>query len=137
MLFRSLTFFATLAMASLIWFGIRYGIEVALARRQRRSHDNDWDRVIASIKLRLPRNAEFAVLEHQVWFSDDRNRQAAKVILAANGFDASETETYEKGTKYWLLTWRATVLDNVKVEIGKVAGFVKEYGGRYSGLSLR
>lgn len=126
-----------MAITYAFWFGVRYAIGAFRARRLQRANDGDWDRIIASIKLRLPRNAEFAVLEHQIWFSDDRNRQAAKAILMQNGFEASETETYEKGTRYWLLAWRPTVFDNVRAEIGKVGGFVKSYGGRYTGLSLR
>lgn len=106
------------------WFGLRYAIETVRLRRYRRREDSDWDQVIASLKLRVPRNAEFAVLEHQMWFSDDRNRQAAKAILLQNGFEASETETHEK-ERYWLLVWRSAVFDNVRAEIGKVVGFVQ------------
>jgi hypothetical protein len=137
MLFRSLTWLAVMAITWVFWFGVRHAIEVVRLRRLQRADDGDWDQIIASIKLRLPSRAEFAVLEHQVWFSDDRNRQAAKSILLQNGFEASETETYEKGTRYWLLAWRPTVFDNVKAEIGKVGEFVQSYGGRYTRLGLR
>jgi len=137
MLFRSLTWLAVMAITWVFWFGVRHAIEVVRLRRLQRADDGDWDQIIASIKLRLPSRAEFAVLEHQVWFSDDRNRQAAKSILLQNGFEASETDTYEKGTRYWLLAWRPTVFDNVKAEIGKVGGFVQSYGGRYTRLGLR
>lgn len=137
MAFASLTWIAVMAITSVFWFGVRYAIGVVRVRRLQRADDGDWDQIIASIKLRLPSKAEFAVLEHQVWFSDDRNRQAAKRILLENGFEASEAETYEKGTRFWLLAWRPTVFDNVKAEIGKVIGFVQSYGGRYTRLGLR
>ncbi|MGC1381658.1 MAG: hypothetical protein WA814_11630 [Candidatus Baltobacteraceae bacterium] len=137
MIFQSLTWLAVMGVTFALWFGVRYAIEAVRIRHVQRAHDNDWDRIIASIKLRLPRNAEFAVLEHQIWFSDDRNRQAAKAIFVQNGFDASEAETYEEGTKYWLLAWRSAVFSNVRTEIGKVAGFAQSYGGRYAGLGLR
>jgi hypothetical protein len=136
-IFQSLTWIAVMAITYAFWVGVRYAIEAARARRLRRANANDWDQVLASIKLRLPRNAEFAIFEHQIWFSDDRNRQAAKAILVQNGFDSSETETYEKGTKYWILASRSAVLDSVETEIGKVARFVRSYGGRYTGLGLR
>ena len=135
-IFQSLTGIATIVVGYSVWFALRYGIERIRLRRLQRQEVTDWDQVIASLKLRLPRNAEFAVLEHQMWFSDDRNRQAAKAILAQNGFETSETETYEKGTRYWLLVWRSAVFDNVKAEIGKVVGFVESFGGRYTGLGL-
>ena len=120
-----------------VWFGVRYGIEIIRVRRAARAEETDWDQVIAGLRLRLPRGSELAVLEHQVWFFDDRNREAAKAVLLKNAFEISEAETYEKRTKYWLLAWRPAVLDNVKTEIGKVAGFVQSYGGRYSRIGLR
>jgi hypothetical protein len=58
-------------------------------------------------------------------------------VEAVRVFEASEAETYGKGTKYWLLAWRSAVFDNVKAEIGKVASFTQSYGGRYTGLGLR
>ncbi len=137
MIFQSLTWLAVMTVTYAFWFGVRYAAEAVRVRRLQRAQASDWDRIIASIKLRLPRNAEFAVLEQQLWFSDDRNRQAAKAVLVRNGFDASEAETYGKGTKYWLLAWRSAVFENVKTEIGKVAGFTRSYGGRYTGLGLR
>jgi hypothetical protein len=137
MIFQSLTWLAVMTVTYAFWFGVRYAVETARLRRRQSADANDWDRIIASIRLRLPHGAEFAVLEHQIWFSDDRNRQAAKAVLVRNGFEASEAETYGKGTKYWLLAWRSAVFDNVKTEIGKVAGFTGSYGGRYSGLGLR
>lgn len=137
MIFQSLTWLAVMTVTYAFWFGVRYAVETARLRRRQIADANDWDRIIASIRLRLPHGAEFAVLEHQIWFSDDRNRQAAKAVLVRNGFEASEAETYGKGTKYWLLAWRSAVFDNVKTEIGKVAGFTGSYGGRYSGLGLR
>lgn len=137
MIFRSLTWITILAITYAFWFVVRYVIEIVRVRRLQRADDCDWDRIIASIKLRVPRNAEFAVLEHQVWFSDNRNRQAARAVLIQNGFETSDTETYEHGTKYWLLAWRSTVFDNVKTEIGRVGGFVRSYGGRYTGPGLR
>jgi hypothetical protein len=137
MIFQSLTWLAVMAVTYAFWCGVRYAVAAFRVRRLRRAHDSDWDRIIASIRLRLPHGAEFAVLEHQIWFSDDRNRQAAKADLVRNGFETSEAETYGKGTKYWLLAWRSAVFDNVKTEIGKVAGFTASYGGRYTGLGLR
>ena len=93
MIFASLTWLAVMALTYAFWSAVRYAIEAVRVRRLQRAHANDWDRIIASLKLRLPHNAEFAVLEHQIWFSDDRNRQAAKAVLVRNGFDASEAET--------------------------------------------
>jgi hypothetical protein len=137
MIFQSLTWLAVMAVTYAFWFGVRHAVEAVRVRRLQSADANDWDRIIASIRLHLPYGAEFAVLEHQIWFSDDRNRQAAKAILERNGFEASEAETYGKGAKYWLLAWRSAVFDNVKAEIGKVASFTQSYGGRYTGLGLR
>ncbi|MGA2760474.1 MAG: hypothetical protein ABSF08_09175, partial [Candidatus Cybelea sp.] len=133
MIFQSLTWLAVMAVTYAFWFGVRSAVEAVRVRRLQRAHEGDWDRIIASMRLRLPRGAEFAVLEHQIWFSDDRNRQAARAVLVRNGFEASEAETYGKGTKYWLLAWRSAVFDNVKTEIDNVAGFTRSYGGRYTG----
>lgn len=135
-LYQALTGIAVIIVGGVILSALRYAIALIRFRRAVRQQEIDWDQVIASLKLRVPRNAEFAVLEHQMWFSDDRNRQAAKAILVQNGFETNETETHEKGTRYWLLAWRSAVFDNVKLEIAKVAGFVQSYGGRYTGLGL-
>lgn len=84
--FQSLTGIATMVVACAALLALRYGIERVRLRTFQRQVRTDWDQVIASLKLRVPPNAEFAVLEHQMWFSDDRNRQAAKAILTQNNF---------------------------------------------------
>ncbi len=72
-----------------------------------------------------------------MWFSDDRNRLAAKEVFCKNGFDASEAETHERPPKYWLLAWRPVTFGNLQVEMGRVAALAKSFGGRYTNIGLR
>jgi hypothetical protein len=110
---------------------LRYIASASERRRLERENVRQRDELIASLRLRLPEGAEFARLEHQMFFYDERNRQAAERVFLANGFDVRSTETYEKRTKFWLLAVRAAMIDRVPEECGKVIEFSRSYSGRY------
>jgi hypothetical protein len=114
-----------------ISFLIRYVNDTLLLKRLRKTDAMDRDALIASLRLRLPDRSELVALEHQMYFKDERNRAAAAEIFVKNGFDTKTAETYENGTKFWLMATRSALVDRVPDELLRVADFSKSYGGRY------
>jgi hypothetical protein len=102
------------------------------ARQRVRSEATAGEQVVASLRLRLPANAELVAVEHEMFFYDERNRDAARSIFEDNGFSVSTAETYDGRAKYWQLASRTCMVDKVLEEVGRVYGFVKQYGGRYN-----
>jgi hypothetical protein len=131
--------FTTVApvFAVLAGWAIMYFLRHLAAQRREKSQLVDWEQMIASIRLRLPPGAEIVVLEHQMYFNDPRNREAATKVFQKNSFEVTATETYQKRTRYWLLAVRSAMIDRVPQEIQQVYGFVQSYGGRYEGLTSR
>jgi hypothetical protein len=101
-------------------------------RQHARSEASANERLMASLRLRLPANAEFVTLEHEMFFYDPRNRDAARGVFAENGFTVTTAETYDGRAKYWLLASRTCLVDKVLGELGRVYEFSKHYGGRYN-----
>lgn len=126
---------ATLLALASGQFIVRHFARRAAARRAQQEAFKGWDQVIASIRLRLPPGAELVVLEHQMWFYDERNRTGALGVFAKNGFEAKTAETYDKRTKYWLLASRSTMIDRIQEELKRVHDFATSYGGRYDQCS--
>lgn len=103
-------------------------------RRRRRDELHEvaaGDRFIASIRLRLPPGAQMVVLQHQIFFNDERYRRAASQVFEKNNFTTAKTETYDKLTRYWLLAKRSTMIDHVVGEVQAVVRLVKEWNGNY------
>lgn len=114
-----------------ISFLIRYVNDTLSLKRLRKADAMDRDTLVASLRLRLPRGSELLALEHQMYFMDERNRMAAADVFSTNGFTTTTAETYDNGTRYWLMATRSTVVDRVPEELQRVVGFAESYGGRY------
>lgn len=112
-------------------FLIRYLNDTLSLKRAHKADAMDRDALVASLRLRLPVGSELVTLQHQMYFMDERNRAAAADVFLKNGFDATAAETYEKGTRYWLMATRSAMVDRVPDELLRVAEFSKSYGGRY------
>ena len=80
---------------------------------------------------RLPEGAQLVTLEHQMYFYDERNRQAAAGVFLANGFQVRSTETHEKRARFWLLATRSGLIERVPEDCNKVIAFAGSFSGRY------
>jgi hypothetical protein len=133
----SLVLTAGPVLAIFTGWAIFFTIRRIATQRDARRQAIDWDALIASIRLRLPPGAEMVVLEHDVYFYDVRNREAAAEIFRKNSFEVSTTETHTKRARYWLRAVRPAMIDRIPYELQTVFGFVNSYGGRYEGMSSR
>jgi hypothetical protein len=117
--------------------GLRYLGNRLSGKRKIRDDLGSRDRLIATLRLRLPPNAEMVVLEHQMYFRDERNRVAAGDVFTKNGFSVTTTETFEKATRYWLLAARTAMIDRVPEELQRVHSFTASYGGHFVSCNPR
>lgn len=114
-----------------ISFLVRFINDMLSLKRFQKAGSMDRDTLVASLRLRLPAGSELVALEHQMYFMDERNRGAAAEVFSTNGFQTTTADTYENGTRYWLMATRSTMVDRVPDELLRVAEFAKSYGGRY------
>lgn len=116
---------------------IRYFNDWITLRRLSHYSAKSNDELIASLRLRLPRDATLVVLEHEMFFNDERNRDAAREICEKNSFEVSAAQTYEGRPKYWLLATRTALIERVSEELQRVEQFAARYGGQYARCNPR
>lgn len=127
--------FAAPVAVLMVTIAARYIMSSVAQNRRDRRAEADIPRVreeiIASLRLQLPKSAEFAVLEHKLRFLDERNRALVEKVLRENSFETTTAETYEGRAAYWLTGKRACLVDRAPEEIGLVLYFVDKSGGEY------
>jgi hypothetical protein len=131
---NSFEFAAPVAML-MVAGAARYIIASVAQNRRHRRAEADISRVreevIASLRLQLPKSAEFVVLEHKLRFLDERNRALVEKELRENSFETTTAETYEGRTAYWLAGKRACLVDRAPEEIALVLSLTDKCGGDY------